>query len=393
MATPPCPTYLVDLECSACHTRHDAFIAQGLCPACARPLLARYDLEKARAAMDSAAAADRPASLWRYREVLPARDEPVSLGEGWTPLVETRRLGRELGLEHLWVKDESLNPTGSFKARGLSVAVTMAQERGFRRLAIPTAGNAGLALAAYASAAGMAADVFCPADTPQPFVRATRLLGARVHTVPGLITDCARLVRERAAAEGWMDVSTCKEPYRVEGKKTMGYELWEQSGGRLPDVVVYPTGGGTGLIGMWKAFEELQALGRIGAERPRMISVQAEGCAPIVRAFHSGAETAEPWQDPVTVASGLRVPSAVGDRLMLAALRESCGTALTVSDAEMIEGAALLGRTEGILASPEGGAVVAAAGQLRQRGLVEARELIVLFNTGTALSYLDVMGR
>jgi threonine synthase len=388
----PAGSFLLHLECSSCHLRHDADVPQGLCTSCGRPLLARYDLPRVRESMTPAALAGRPASLWRYREVLPAAHEPVSLGEGWTPLIEARRLGRELGFEHLLVKDESINPTGSFKARGLSVAVTMAAERGFRKLAVPTAGNAGLALAAYAAAAGMSADVFCPSDTPEAFVRATRLLGARVHLVPGLITECARLVRERTEAEGWMDVSTLKEPYRLEGKKTMGYELWEQGNGRLPDVIVYPTGGGTGLVGMWKAFEEMQALGWIGPERPRMVSVQAEGCAPIVRAFHEGKEQAEPWKDAATIASGLRVPAAVGDRLMLAALRESHGAALTVTDAEMLEESSHLGRTEGILASPEGGAVVAAARKLLEQGLVRAEERVVVFNTGTALSYLESMG-
>lgn len=316
----------------------------------------------------------------------------MTLGEGWTPLLPARKLGDHCGLSHLWVKDETSNPTGSFKARGLSVAVTMARERGFSRLAVPTAGNAGLAMAAYAAAAGMSADLFCPRDTPAPFIQASRLLGTRVHLVDGLITECARLVRERAEDEGWMDLSTLKEPYRLEGKKTMGFELWEQLGGRLPDVILYPAGGGTGLVGLWKAFGEMEALGWIGSSRPRLVAVQAENCAPIVRAFLQGEEAAQPWLHASTIASGLRVPAAVGDRLMLSALRESGGTALTVSDAEMIDGSHLLARREGIAASPEGGAVVAALRRLVQAGWAGAGDCIVLFITGTALTYLDALG-
>jgi threonine synthase len=382
---------LLHLECSACGARHDAHVPQGLCRACGRPLLARYDLVEARRRLAEPQTAGRAAGLWRYREILPAEGEPVCLGEGWTPLIRAGRLGRELGCSRLWVKDESGNPTGSFKARGLSVAVTMAKERGFARLAIPTAGNAGLAMAAYAAAAGLAAEVFCPADTPSAFIRATKLLGAEVHCLPGLITDCARFVRDNAEREGWLDMSTLKEPYRVEGKKTMGYELWEQLDGKLPEVILYPTGGGTGLVGMWKAFQEMEELGWLSEERPRMISVQAEGCAPIVRAFHNQAETAEPWENAATLASGLRVPAAVGDRLMLEALRASRGTAIAVSDEAMCDGMRLLGRTEGILAAPEGGAVVAALPHLLRNGLVRPEETIVLFNTGSALSYLEAL--
>ncbi len=382
--------FLTHLECSSCGKLHDASARQGLCLECARPLLARYDIPRVKERLNGRFAPPEQ-GMWRYRELLPASGEPVSLGEGWTPLLAAPALGREIGGARLWIKDESLNPTGSFKSRGLSAAVTMARERGVRRLAIPTAGNAGLALAAYASRAALEADVLCPADTPASFVQATRLLGARVHLVDGFITDCARRVREGAAREGWFDVSTLKEPYRLEGKKTMGFELWEQLGGRLPDVIVYPTGGGTGLVGMWKAFQELAALGWIGSARPRMVSVQAEGCAPIVRAFRTGAEEASTWEDPATLASGLRVPAAVGDRLMLQALRESGGTALAVSDEEMLEGVRLLGRTEGVLAAPEGGAAVAAARRLYAEEWMGANDDVILFNTGTALSYLDAM--
>lgn len=383
---------LLHLECSACGRIHESMLPQGLCRSCARPLLARYDLEQVRRRLDPKALSSREPTLWRYRELLPSDGPPVSLGEGWTPLLPVARLGAAIGCARLLVKDEALNPTGSFKARGLCLAVTMARERGFGRLAIPTAGNAGLALAAYAAAAGMTADVFCPADTPNPFIEGARLLGARVHLVAGVITDCARQVRERAEAEGWMDVSTLKEPYRLEGKKTMGYEIWEQLEHRLPDVIIYPTGGGTGLVGMWKAFSEMESLGWIGPGRPRMVSVQAAGCAPMVRAFHAGAETAEPWENPATVASGLRVPAAVGDRLILEALRESHGNALTVTDEEMIEGSGLLGRMEGIVSAPEGGATVAAARRLRAQGWIEEDEAVVLFNTGTALSYMPFFG-
>jgi threonine synthase len=386
------PTALRGLECGACGRAHDASIPQNLCRECRRPLLARYDLESAAGGLTREALAGRVRGMWRYREVLPAAGEPVTLGEGWTPLQPAPRLGARFGLSRLYIKDEALNPTGSFKARGLSAAVTMARERGAKRLVIPTAGNAGLALAAYAAAAGLPADVFCPTDTPLAFLRSMELLGARVHQVDGLIDDCGARVREGSEREGWFDLSTLKEPYRLEGKKTLGYELVEQLGGRLPDVILYPTGGGTGLVGMWKAFAEMEALGWIDARRPRMVSVQAEGCAPMVRAFHAGEETARRWEDARTVASGLRVPAAVGDFLILRALRESGGSAVAVSDAEMIDGARRLGHQEGILAAPEGGATVAALARLRDSGLLGSDETVVLFNTGTALSYLDAFG-
>ncbi|MFN8549001.1 MAG: threonine synthase [Candidatus Eisenbacteria bacterium] len=378
------------LECGLCGTRYDAGDLIGLCPRDQRPLLARYDLGRARETLTPTALAVRPSDLWRYREVLP-HAQPVSLGEGMTPLLPAERLGADLGLPHLFIKDESSNPTGSFKARGLALAVTMAKERGARRVALPTAGNAGLALAAYAARAGLPADVFCPADTPAPFIQATRLLGATVHLIDGVITDCARALKAREATEGWFDLSTLKEPYRLEGKKTMGYELFEQLGGRLPDWIVYPTGGGTGLVGMWKAWDEMEAMGWIGAKRPHLVSVQAEGCAPIVTAFLGGSEFAEPFPNPATRASGLRVPAAVGDFLILRALRETKGVALTVSDEAMARGSARLGRLAGVLAAPEGGATLAALEALRADGRVGASETIVLFNTGTALSYLDAL--
>ena len=331
--------------------------------------------------------------MWRYRELLPLfpGESPVTLGEGFTPLIHAVRLGRELGLSRLYVKDESLNPTNSFKARGQSTAVTRARALGVSTLSVPTAGNAGCAMAAYAARAGLEAQVFMPMDVKTPFRLECASYGATVTLVDGFITDAGRVAAERGRPLGWYDVSTLKEPYRLEGKKTMGFELAEQLGWRWPDVVVYPTGGGTGLIGMWKAFEELEAIGWVEpGRRPRMISVQAEGCAPIVRAFDEGRASAESPERPHTIADGLRVPRAVGDFLMLRILRASGGTAIAVSDAAMVDGMRRLGRTEGISAAPEGGATVAALALLVERGLVTDDELVVLFNTGGALKYLEV---
>jgi len=372
-----------------CGARYDAARLINLCPACQRPLLARYDLERAARTLAPAALAGRRPSLWRYSEVLPVQDlaAAVDLGEGWTPLLRAPRLAAELGLPGLLIKDESTNPTGSFKARGLSVAVNRARELGARSLAIPSAGNAAGAMAAYAAAAGLPAHVFMPADVPLCFRAECAALGAEVTLVDGLINDCAARVRAGAAERGWFDLSTLREPYRVEGKKTMGYELAEQLGWRLPDVILYPTGGGTGLIGMWKAFDELEALGLIGPERPRMVSVQAEGCAPIARAFAAGEEHAPLWEGAKTVADGLRVPVAVGDFLMLRAIRASGGTAVTVSDAVMLDQTRWLGRLSGIFAAPEGGACLAALDQLLARGWVRPAETVVLFNTGSGLKY------
>ncbi len=381
-------TTLTHLECSLCGQAYDAARPQRLCTTCARPLLARYDLARAGATLTLAAARARPAGFAAYAEVMPFTRPHVDLGEGRTPLVRAARLDAGLGGAEAWVKDESLNPTGSFKARGLAAAIGRARELGVTRVALPTAGNAGLALAAYAAAAGLEALVVCPADTPHPFVTGARLLGAEVVLHDGLIDACGRVVAERAAREGWFDCSTLKEPYRAEGKKTMGYDLVRDLG-EVPDVVVYPTGGGTGIVGMAKAFDEMEALGWIGARRPRMVSVQAAGCAPIVRAFEGGADEAAPWADAHTAASGLRVPRAVGDRLILAALRASSGTALAVTDAEMVRGAAALGAGAGVLAAPEGGACWAAAERLAAAGWIRPGERVVLFNTGSALSYID----
>src|SRR5215212_1351562 len=353
---------LTHLECGACAATYKPDQLINLCPACGKPLLARYDLRRAAATLTRDSLATRRTDMWRYQEVLPVRDDTMilSLGEGWTPLIHAARLGERIGCANTYIKDESLNPTGSFKARGLSAAVSRAYELGVPALALPSAGNAAGAMSAYAAAVGLPAHVFMPADVPQPFQAECRALGAQVTLVNGLINDCGAKVREGVAAHGWFDVSTLKEPYRLEGKKTMGYELAEQFNWQLPEVILYPTGGGTGLIGMWKAFAELEALGLIGAERPRMVSVQADGCAPIVRAFQSGAEHAELWQGAHTVADGLRVPVAVGDFLIIRAIRASGGAAIAVPDDAMIEHANLIGATTGIFAAPEGGACLAA---------------------------------
>jgi threonine synthase len=355
--------------------------------------LVRYDLKAIRASIKKIALKKRPATLWRYRELLPVSDDKniVSLGEGFTPLIEARRAARELGVARLWIKDEARNPTGSFKDRGLCAAISMAKELGIEKLAIPSAGNAGAALAAYASRAGMEAHVFMPRDTPKANQLEVEKYGARLNLVDGLIHDCGKIVAERKTHEEWFDVSTLKEPYRVEGKKTMGLEIAEQLGWRLPDVIVYPTGGGTGLIGMWKGFRELEEIGWIGPTRPRMVSVQADGCAPIVRAFREGKESALPWQNAATIAAGLRVPQAVADFIMLRVLRESRGTALSVSDREMLDEIGFIGRTEGVLFCPEGAASVAALRRLRAQQWVRPDEEVLIFNTASGLKYLDIL--
>jgi len=385
-------SYLTHLECGMCGQRHDADRLWNLCSTCGKPLLARYDLDAARAAIDRDAVSGRPADLWRYPEVLPVKDPAhrIALGEGFTPLVRAERLGASLGFGGLYIKDESCNPTTSFKARGMAVAVSRAKELGAKALSVPSAGNAAGAMCAYAAKAGLEAHVYMPKDVPQPFISECRALGANVTLVDGLITDCGRVAAEEASEHERFDLSTLKEPYRLEGKKTMGYELAEQFGWDLPDVVVYPTGGGTGLIGMWKAFDEMEHLGWIGTKRPRMVTVQSTGCAPIVRAFETGADAAEVWEDAKTVADGLRVPAAVGDFLMLRALRESGGTAVAVPDDEMVDGAQLLGRTEGIFAAPEGGANVAAFRRLREKGWVRDDETVVLFVTGSGHKYYSL---
>ena len=332
--------------------------------------------------------------MWRYREMMPIFDGevPVTLGEGWTPLVRARALGARLGLDRLYIKDESPNPTNSFKARGQSAAITRARALGATTVSVPSAGNAGNAMAAYAARAGLAAQVFLPRDVKTPFALECRLYGAEVTLVDGLITDAARVAAERGGPLGWYDVATLREPYRIEGKKTLAYELAEQMEWRYPDWIVYPTGGGTGMVGMWKAFDELERIGWVSAQRrPRMVSIQAEGCAPIVRAFDQGAEKAVPWEGAATVADGLRVPRAIGDFLILRAIRESGGVAISVSDAEMIDGMLAIGASEGVGAAPEGGATFAGLARLVASGVIAPHDSVVLFNTGGPLKYLDVL--
>ncbi len=382
-------SFLTHLECALCGSRLDADRLWNLCPQCNKPLLARYDLAQARRAVTREQIAGRAPNLWRYRELLPVRDPrfELCLGEGMTPLVHATRLGQAVGFDRLFIKDEGLNPTASFKARGLGVAISRAYELGVQAVSIPSAGNAAGAMSAYAARAGMEAHVFMPRDVPPLFVAECRALGAQVTLVDGLITDCGRVAAEGVREFGRFDVSTLKEPYRIEGKKTMGYELAEQMGWTLPDVIIYPTGGGTGLIGMWKAFDEMEQLGWIGSRRPRMVAVQSDGCAPMVRAFHAGAEFAEPWQGARTIADGLRVPAAVGDFLILRALRESGGTAVAVPDEELIPAANLIGRTQGLFVCPEGAATLAAFQRLRAQGWIADDETVVLFNTGSGLKY------
>lgn len=380
---------LTHLECGKCGATYDANQLINLCPACGKPLLVRYDLQKAAQTLTKAALKQRPSSLWRYEEVLPVQrqDAIINLGEGWTPLHWAARLGEHIGCRNTLVKDESLNPTGSFKARGLAMAVSRAYELGAKQLAIPSAGNAAGAMSAYAAAVGLPAYVFMPKDVPATFQVECKELGAEVTLIDGLINDCGAAVREGVAKYGWFDVSTLREPYRIEGKKTMGYELAEQLNWSLPDVIIYPTGGGTGLVGMWKAFDELEQMGFIGPKRPRMVSVQASNCAPIVRAYNEGAEHAELWQGASTVADGLRVPVAIGDFLILRAIRASGGTAITVTDEEMLAYTQIMGRYTGIFPAPEGAACLAAQVHLLEEGWIQPEETVVLFNTGTGLKY------
>ncbi len=387
---------VLELECSACEKKYDASVEQHLCT-CGKPLLARYDLRRAAATLTLENLRARPRTLWRYAEVLP-NDDPVSLGEGMTALIPAKRLGASIpcgqgGLQRLYVKDEGLNPTGSFKARGMTAAVTRAKHLGAKALAAPTAGNAGGALAAYAAAAGLPAVIVMPADAPAANVIECQAFGAKVVKLNGLISDCGKYVTERKDREGWYDVSTLKEPYRIEGKKTMGYELWEQFGGKLPDVILYPTGGGVGLIGMCKAFDEMQEMGWIGEGRPRMVAVQAEGCAPIVKAWEAHENSAAFFQNAATIASGLRVPGPLGDLLILSMLRQTKGTALTVTDEEMLKAGRELASLEGIFAAPEGAATVIAARKLAASGWIKPHESVVLFNTGTGYKYTEAWQR
>ncbi|MFN2452601.1 MAG: threonine synthase [Pyrinomonadaceae bacterium] len=379
------------LECGACGLRHEARRLQNLCTQCGKPLLVRYDLEKAARTLTKESLRTRAADLWRYREVLPVeRDENiVSLGEGWTPLLRAERLGAKVGIENLLIKDESQNPTQSFKARGMTAAVSMAKELGMKKLAVPSAGNAAGALAAYAARAGIEAHIFMPKDTPRANIIECEQTGAHVTLMDGLITDCGAEVGRRKEAEGWFDVSTLKEPYRVEGKKTLGYELAEQLDWTLPDVIIYPTGGGTGLIGMWKAFDEMERMNWIGTKRPRMVTVQSTGCAPIVRAFEEGKRFAEEFPNAATTASGLRVPKAIGDFLILDAIRASGGHAVSVTDEELIAAAGEIGAAEGLFVAPEGAACLPALRKLMNEGFVGADDRVVLFNTGAGVKYLE----
>jgi threonine synthase len=384
---------LTHLECSKCDERFPADAWINTCTACGKVLLARYDLAAAQRTMTPAVLKERAWDLHRYREILPIQDVAAapSLGEGGTPLHDVPTLGREFGYDRLLVKDEGLNPTGSFKARGLAMAVGRARELGATTVAIPSAGNAAAAMSAYAARAGLQAVVAMPADVPEPMKAECLAYGARVLLVDGLIDDCGKVIRAGAAEHGWCDVSTLREPYRAEGKKTMGLEIAEQLGWRLPDAIIYPTGGGTGIVGMWKAFAELEAMGLIGSARPKMIVVQAEGCAPLVKAFNEGANHAPRWENAATIAPGVRVPAAIADYLILAAVRESRGTAITVSDVEMLEGMSLAARREGLFVSPESGAAFIAARTLRERGFLQPDAETVIFSTGAGLKHTDLV--
>jgi threonine synthase len=376
------------LECTKCGAQLSANIPQNICPKDGGILFARYDLEHLKQHFKPETLRSREASLWRYREVLPDV-EPVTLGEGFTPLLRSREF------PNVWIKDEGLNPTGSFKARGVTAAVSVAKALGLQKLAMPSAGNAGSALAAYAAAAGIEAHIFMPRDVPLANRIECEIYGAKLTLVDGLISDCARIVSERKDKEGWFDLSTLKEPYRVEGKKTMAYELFEQLEGKLPDAIIFPCGGGVGVIGMWKAFDEMEQLGWIGSARPRIIVVQAQGCAPLVKAWEESKTTVEPWQNASTIAAGLRVPRPYGDYLVLDILKRSGGTAVAVSDQEIRESVREWGSREGIFAAPEGAASLAAYRKLLKsdggKPFLAAENKVVLFNTGTGLKYLDVL--
>jgi threonine synthase len=383
--------FVTHLECTACGLRHDWSRLQNLCTACAKPLFAIVDLKAAALAITREKLVMGEKSLWRYRELLPLpKDaEPISLGEGGTPLLRAKKFGGDVDVD-AWIKDESLNPTQSFKARGMSVAVSMAKYLGAKKLAVPSAGNAGGALAAYAARAELEAHIFMPRDTPRANIIECRELAAHVTLIDGLITDCGAEIARRKEKEGWFDMSTLKEPYRIEGKKTLGYEITEQLNWELPDVILYPTGGGTGLIGMWKAFDEMEKLRWIGGRRPRMFSVQASGCAPIVRAFEAGEKFAAEFPNAHTAASGLRVPKAIGDFLMLRILRDSNGGTIAIDDDEMIRAVREVGSKEGLFVAPEGAACFAALKRLRASGKIDIGARVVIFNTGSGIKYLDV---
>ena len=381
------------LQCSDCATIYNPDTLQTFCPICQSPLLAIYDTEKIRGHVDRDEIHQRPRGMWRWEELLPVKDPAniVTLGEGDAPLLRIPRIGKTLGLTNLYVKDEGMNPTGSFKARGLAAAISKAKELGVDKVIIPTAGNAGGAMAAYAARAGLRAHIFMPKDTPIANIEESRIAGASVTLIDGLISEAAGMAGVKAREEGWFDVSTFKEPYRTEGKKVMGYELADYFNWELPDVIIYPTGGGTGLVGMWKAFQELEDLGWLNnTHRPRMVAVQADGCAPVIKAFHEGAEFCDFWIGAKTIASGLRVPKSFADRLILNDMRESHGTAVAVSDEAILDAQARLAAAEGIFAAPEGAATLAALEKLVEQGWVHPDERVILFNTGTGLKYIKI---
>ena len=386
-------SYLTHLECTYCGETYSADKPARLCQKCGKVLYARYDLAAARAAVDREALKNRPANMWRYFEVMPVREETnvVTLGEGFTPLLKAERLGEHLGSRSLYIKDEGLNPTGSFKSRGLSAAVSKAFELGIKGVTLPTAGNAGGALAAYAARAAMEAYIFMPKDAPESTKKEVHSSGANLTLVDGLINEAGRQSREMAEGAGLFDMSTLQEPYRAEGKKTMAYEIAEQMGWTMPDAIIYPTGGGTGVVGIWKAVCEMEELGWLDGKRPRMFSVQAENCAPIVRAFRDGTEFAEPWENPHTISAGLRVPGAIGDYLILQALRESCGGGVTVSDDETLEHMRLVHSLEGVFVCPEGAATAAGARKLIGDGTLSPDDTVLLLNTGSGLKYLELV--
>lgn len=385
--------YLSHLECSKCNIKLDSNRLWNLCPDCHKPLFARYNLDVIKEKLNKEKIKQRQNNIWRYQELLPVGDKDfmLSLGEGATPLIFAKRLGEEVGVKNIYIKDEGNNPTGSFKARGLSIAVSRAWELGVKALSIPSAGNAAGAMSAYSALAGIPSYVYMPSDVPQPFEAECKAFGANIKLIDGLITDCGRIALAEAKKYGRFDLSTLREPYRLEGKKTMGFEIAEQLNWHLPDVIIYPTGGGTGLIGMWKAFEEMEKLGWINEKRPRMVAVQAAGCAPIVQAYQEGSYYAETWPEAKTIADGLRVPAAIGDFLILDILRKSKGIALTVTDSEMLEGVKLLGKTQGLFVSPESGATIIALCKLLSEAWIKESESVVLFNTGSGYKYSHLL--
>ena len=386
-------SYLTNLECTYCGETFSADEPMRLCDKCGKVLYPRYDISTASKNFTKDLLRDRAPNMWRYFEMMPIREESniVTLGEGFTPIFETKALGAKIGSNALFLKDEGLNPTASFKARGLSAAVSKAKELGLKKLTMPSAGNAAGAMASYAARAGLEAFVFMPQDAPEANQKEVIVSGGNLNLIDGLISDAGIISRGKAAEMDLFDVSTLQEPYRVEGKKTMGYEIAEQSDWQLPDNIIYPTGGGTGIVGMWKAFQEMEDLGWISSKRPKMFAIQAENCAPIVRAFENGTEFAEPWENASTMAAGMRVPSAIGDYLILNAIRESGGCALTVSDAEMADMTNIIGSLEGFFVCPEGAATACGAQKLSQYGLIDTEETTLLLNTGSGLKYLDML--